>query len=164
MMHELIEKEGGFSFEYSIEIDGQPVEQQIESTHLEALVDSVEYKTIFTLHEEIKKIGKSPYLLIHPEQEEKLVRSSEDAVDQILEIGKKGASIQRFKGLGEMNPEQLWETTMNPEQRTLLRVRLEDAVAADEIFTVLMGDQGDQVEPRRAFIQKFALEVKNLDV
>jgi DNA gyrase subunit B len=82
-------------------------------------------------------------------------------VDQILEIGKKGASIQRFKGLGEMNPDQLWETTMNPEKRTLLQVRLEDAVAADEIFTVLMGDQ---VDPRRGFIQKYAQEVKNLDI
>jgi DNA gyrase subunit B len=161
MTHELTEKEGGFSFEYSIEIDGQPVEQQIESTHLEALVDSVEYKTIFTLHEEIKKIGQSPYLLICPEEEEKVVRSPEEAVDQILEIGKKGASIQRFKGLGEMNPDQLWETTMNPEKRTLLQVRLEDAVAADEIFTVLMGDQ---VDPRRGFIQKYAQEVKNLDI
>ncbi|MGH7274133.1 MAG: DNA gyrase subunit B, partial [Nitrospiria bacterium] len=165
MTHELIEKEDGFSFEYSIEIDGQPVAHQIDSTLLEALVESVEYKTTLTLYEEIKKIGPPPYLIIYPEEGESasggLARSPEEVVEQILNVGKKGATIQRFKGLGEMNPEQLWETTMNPEKRTLLQIRLDDAVAADEIFTVLMGDQ---VDPRRVFIQKFAQEVKNLDI
>ena len=159
--HELIEKEDGFTFQYAIEMDGQPIEHQIDSTLLEALVESAEYKTLLTVNEEIKKIGLPPYLIIPPDEGEKPARSPEEAVDQILEIGKKGASIQRFKGLGEMNPSQLWETTMNPEKRTLLQVRLEDAVAADEIFTVLMGDQ---VDPRRGFIQKYALEVKNLDI
>ena len=79
----------------------------------------------------------------------------------ILEIGKQGLNIQRYKGLGEMNPTQLWETTMDPEKRTLLQVKLEDMAGVDEIFSVLMGDE---VEPRREFIQKHALEVRNLDV
>ena len=82
-------------------------------------------------------------------------------VQAILEEGKQGLNIQRYKGLAEMNPGQLWETTMDPEKRTLLRVKLEDMTGVDEIFTILMGDE---VEPRRNFIQQHALEVRNLDV
>ncbi len=85
----------------------------------------------------------------------------DELVTFILEEGQKGINIQRFKGLGEMNPEQLWETTMDPETRTLLKVNIEDAVAADEIFTILMGDK---VEPRREFIQSNVLELNELDI
>ncbi|MEE8575484.1 MAG: DNA gyrase subunit B, partial [Thermodesulfobacteriota bacterium] len=85
----------------------------------------------------------------------------ESLLSIVLESAKKGIYIQRYKGLGEMDPEQLWETTMDPEKRVLKRVTIEDSFAAENIFTRLMGDQ---VEPRRRFIEKHALEVQNLDV
>ena len=87
--------------------------------------------------------------------------SVEEALGTLYDGAKKGVSIQRYKGLGEMNPTQLWETTMDPTKRRLLKVHIEDDVEADSIFTVLMGDE---VEPRRDFIQANALDVQNLDV
>ena len=95
------------------------------------------------------------------EKDQKDLGSLREVLQYIKEIASKGMHIQRYKGLGEMNPQQLWETTMDPERRTMLKVTLEDAVETDKMFTVLMGDQ---VEPRREFIEDFAHLVKNLDV
>ncbi len=89
------------------------------------------------------------------------LRSLDELVDFFIAAGKKGIAVNRYKGLGEMNPDQLWETTMDPAIRTLLQVRAEDHTEADLMFTTLMGDQ---VEPRRKFIEDNALDVKNLDV
>ncbi len=102
-----------------------------------------------------------PDYRIREKGEEKSFADTGKLVQYVLDLGKKGLAIQRYKGLGEMNPEQLWQTTMDPEKRTFLQVTIEDSVKADEIFTILMGDQ---VEPRRTFIQRHALEVRNLDV
>ncbi len=106
-------------------------------------------------------LGEPPYKVKTSKGEEREFRTAQELFYYLLDVGREGIYIQRYKGLGEMNPEQLWETTMNPENRSLLKVAVEDAVRADEVFTVLMGDK---VEPRREFIQKFAKEVRNLDV
>ena len=92
---------------------------------------------------------------------EVVTRTLDELIEVVMGSAKEGVTLQRYKGLGEMNPEQLWETTMNPETRTLLKVTQEDAVGADQMFTVLMGDA---VEPRREFIEKYALDVANLDI
>jgi DNA gyrase subunit B len=121
---------------------------------------SPEYKELKRLFNELMSPGYPPYAVENGHEKAKL-RSLKDLSGFILESGKKGQYIQRYKGLGEMNPEQLWETTMNPETRVLLQVRIEDAVEANDIFSTLMGDE---VEPRRKFIEEYALTVKNLDV
>jgi DNA gyrase subunit B len=105
-------------------------------------------------------LGRPPYRMQDAEETVEYPTGAQ-VVQSFLERGKKGLSIQRYKGLGEMNPDQLWETTMNPEVRVLLQVRLDDMIEAERLFSVLMGDV---VEPRRAFIEKHASEVRNLDI
>jgi DNA gyrase subunit B len=104
---------------------------------------------------------RGPSVIVDASGKEIPVTGPTAVLDTVFGLAKDGATIQRYKGLGEMNPEQLWVTTMNPETRTLLKVSMEDAVGADEMFTVLMGDA---VEPRREFIEKNALDVVNLDI
>ena len=134
------------------------VTHELDVTH--DLVGSADFRELQKLTPSAIGLGRAPYKL-KAKGEEKSFQSTDELVKAILDTGKQGLSIQRYKGLGEMNPGQLWETTMNPEIRTLLRVTLEDLTGVDEIFTILMGDE---VEPRRNFIQTHALEVRNLDV
>ncbi len=127
------------------------------------LLRSPEFQHLVELAQEMGRIGAAPFRLLRegeagePEQVSGPVR----LLERLLALGGKGLSIQRYKGLGEMNPEQLADTTMNAQLRTLLQVKIEDAVEADEAFTTLMGDE---VEPRREFIERNALDVQNLDI
>lgn len=122
--------------------------------------DSNEYRHIMELAAKIEDLLSEDAYVKRGERQ-LAVASFAEAIDWLMVEARRGQSIQRYKGLGEMNPEQLWDTTVNPETRRLMQVKIEDAVKADEIFTTLMGDQ---VEPRREFIEKNALTVENLDV
>jgi len=126
----------------------------------DGLVGTVEYRRLYQAYRDTGDMNSGPLLLANNGDETSLV-DKEALLDHIMEAGREGVTIQRYKGLGEMNPEQLWETTMNPETRRALQVRIEDAEAANDIFSVLMGEQ---VEPRREFIEKYALDVRNLDI
>jgi DNA gyrase subunit B len=131
------------------------------------LVDSAEYEELYAIEQDVRSIGPSPYFVRETDKadkgkgEELEVEDADALWDHIDARGRKGMQIQRYKGLGEMNPEQLWETTLDPNTRVMLQVRLDDVVQTDQIFTILMGDQ---VEPRRQFIEENALNVKNLDI
>ncbi len=125
-----------------------------------ALLQTDEYQEAWSIDQDLRSVGAPPYNARGDKTDETLA-DGEALIDFLDARGKRGIAISRYKGLGEMNADELWETTMNPDARTLLQVRIDDAVATDELFTVLMGDQ---VEPRRAFIEANALHVKNLDI
>jgi DNA gyrase subunit B len=131
-----------------------------EKTLHREFFESAEYQRIAELARTLRGlIGEGAHVTRDHERID--VSSFKQVITWLFEQARKGQTIQRYKGLGEMNPDQLWETTINPATRRLMQVRIDDAVAADEIFTTLMGDQ---VEPRREFIEKNALTVTNLDV
>jgi DNA gyrase subunit B len=125
-----------------------------------ALLTSQDLRDLRVLEEQLKRFGSPPFTLQNGEGKI-IAESFGEFLEAVNTAGKKDLNVQRYKGLGEMNPIQLWDTTMDPERRTLLQVTIEDAVEADNIFTALMGDQ---VDPRKAFIEKHAKEVVNLDI
>ena len=124
------------------------------------LLSQYEFRQMAKAYETLSAFGLPPYVVKHGDESSMFARV-DDVLDHVYKLAEKGLSIQRYKGLGEMNPEQLWDTTMNPETRRILQVTIADAVEAEYLFTTLMGDQ---VDPRREFIQKNALEVKNMDI
>lgn len=145
---------------FEVIIEGMKKSSEFKTKINRELITSVLYKNIQKKYKFIETLDKPPFEL--QENGSKIViNSKEELMGAIINGGKKGLVVQRYKGLGEMNPTQLWETTMDPEKRVLLQVRTEDVVAADEIFTILMGDQ---VELRRAFIEQHSNQVSNLDI
>ncbi|MGE5894429.1 MAG: DNA gyrase subunit B, partial [bacterium] len=123
-------------------------------------LNSPEFKELHELYRGIRELGELPYAVVSKEELREF-GGTRELIEFVMAAAKKGLAIQRYKGLGEMNPHQLWETTMDPDRRTLLQVSVEDSVFADEIFSILMGDQ---VEPRKNFITKHALEAQNIDI
>jgi DNA gyrase subunit B len=144
-----------------VSLGGQPLRpERAGCTISPALLASAEYRELEAAAAALKALGNPPFT-IRTESETIQAENWTALYEHTLALAKKGLTIQRYKGLGEMNAEQLWQTTMNPETRILYKVQVQDALAAEQIFTTLMGDQ---VEPRRQFIETHALEVTNLDI
>ncbi|MGQ0508170.1 MAG: DNA topoisomerase (ATP-hydrolyzing) subunit B [Myxococcaceae bacterium] len=141
---------------FRTEVNGSPRETVIDH----AFLSSPEYKELLTLRDAFTALGPAPYT-VKFDDDDLTVHTVQEVFAAVKADASKGIAIQRYKGLGEMNPEQLWETTMDPARRTLLQVRVDDGVEADTIFGLLMGEA---VEPRREFIEKNALDVQNLDI
>jgi DNA gyrase subunit B len=120
-----------------------------------------DYQELLSIERDLRSLGQAPYIAESDKSEPETLNDSLELDDYVQERGRRGIALSRYKGLGEMNADELWETTMNPDGRTLLQVRVDDPVRADELFSILMGDQ---VEPRRNFIEQNALNVRNLDI
>ena len=149
------EEHGLYEISVDFRVNGMKVSCKVNL----GLIQSVEYKNLYKLHKELEDF-KSPFQIIADSEKVK-VDNEAKLLDYLFQHGKKGIVVQRYKGLGEMTPQQLWETTMDPEKRYLLQVSVQDAVEADKVFTILMGEE---VESRRNFIEANALEAQNLDI
>jgi DNA gyrase subunit B len=149
------EEHGLFEISVTFQVNGMSTTCKIDRE----LVKSPRYRSLCKIHKDLEGY-EAPYEVVSNGETVKLENEAK-LLDYLYEKGKKGIVIQRYKGLGEMAPGQLWETTMDPEKRSLVRVSIQDAVEADEVFTILMGDE---VEPRRNFIEQNALEAQNLDI
>ncbi|MBL7662461.1 DNA topoisomerase (ATP-hydrolyzing) subunit B [bacterium] len=154
------EQHSGFAILLTTEQEGVTRQSRID---FESVGDSEDFTVLQETFAKLRILGEPPYVLNSDDQKgaTRSINSVFELRRFVLDRGKSGFQVTRFKGLGEMNPEQLWETTLDPMHRTLLQVRVEDAVEADTLFTLLMGDV---VEPRRQFIEENALKVKNLDI
>jgi len=153
-------EKGGYKLFFNINDNGQDHTTWIDRD----IFNLPKFVEVKALLEQMSVLGEAPYRVVENNGDtsaERQLESMNMLIEYVVNVGKRGVNVQRYKGLGEMNPEQLWNTTMNPEKRTLLQVKVEDGIAADEIFTTLMGDQ---VEPRRDFIFENALNVSNLDI
>jgi DNA gyrase subunit B len=153
---EALEGETGFQLTF----EDKSVSPPRRSTVGADFLGTPEYKALYSAFEDVKEFDQPPFE-IHSGNNSEKVFARDALVARLMDEGRKGLQIQRYKGLGEMNPEELWETTMDPTQRTLVQVRLEDEEVAEVMFSTLMGDA---VEPRRLFIEENALNVRNLDV
>ncbi|HUT62682.1 MAG TPA: toprim domain-containing protein, partial [Anaerolineae bacterium] len=151
--------------DYALSVSGNIEGKMVSYTLLKNTLSSIDFVNMYELKKVIRTIEKFPLACVVSDENGEKVIGEVNNLDELVNLahqqGRRGLTIQRYKGLGEMNPEQLWETTMNPDTRTLYKVNLEDFVEADRIFTILMGEE---VAPRRKFIEENAFNVRNLDV